>query len=52
MHVCLLMQNFHLIFSDGSMPTLGENSWEEFTIDVPWGTVTGKSLSKSFITQF
>ncbi|EDW03461.1 GH11247 [Drosophila grimshawi] len=24
------------------MATLGENSWEEFSIDVPWGTVEGK----------
>lgn len=45
------MRNFHLAFSDGSMTTLGENSWDEFSIEVPWGTVTGKLMCKSFSAE-
>lgn len=28
---------------DANLKRLGENSWEEFSIDVPWGTVEGES---------
>lgn len=30
--------------SDGNVavPMLGENHWDEFSIEVPWGTVEGR----------